>query len=74
MTVRTLSPSQAWEAMQQDAAVLIDLRLPSDFARVYPKNAINLPYSSRSLEERILSVLPEASTQVIFLTATDEEG
>lgn len=60
--------------MQRDGAVLIDLRHPSAFAQGHPKNALNLPFSARSLEERVASVLPELSLPVIFLAASDEEG
>lgn len=69
-----LAPKRVWEAMQNDGAVLIDLRLPSDFAPAHPKNAINLPYSSKSLAERIESVLPSQAEQVIFLAANAAEG
>lgn len=46
--------------------MLVDLRSPTAFATVHPKAALNLPFSSRSLVERLVSVLPPGKPVILF--------
>ena len=64
-----LSPAQAWDLVQTDKAIIVDLREPSEFARVHVQGAINLPYSEKGLEDR-LTVLLHPGSPIILLAET----
>lgn len=66
MTAKEFTVSQAYTLLGGGLAQLVDLREPPEFAKGHPAGALNVPFSERSLAERIGRVVrPGAS--VIFL-------
>ena len=61
-----LSVVRAWELVQMDEALIVDLRGTSEFAGGHPKGALSLPYSEKGLEVR-LGVLIRPGNSVILL-------
>jgi hydroxyacylglutathione hydrolase len=67
-----LSVVQAWELVQMEEALIVDLRRPSEFARGHPKGALSLPHSEKGLEDR-LGVLLQPGSPVILLAETPRQ-
>jgi len=61
-----LSALRAWELVQIEEALIVDLRGPSEFASGHPKGALSLPHSEKGLEER-LAVLIRPGRPVILM-------
>lgn len=63
------------EAMNQSdgyITFIVDLRSISEFAEGHPKDALSIPFSERSLTDRIRTVAPDTE-KVIFLAENDEQ-
>ena len=66
VVLETLSVIRAWELVQMEEALIVDLRGPSEFASGHPKGALSLPYSEKGLGDR-LSILIEPGSSIILL-------
>lgn len=61
-----LSARHAWELARRSDAVLVDLRVPAQFARGHPEGALNVPFSARGLATRLRVVLPSVAPVVLL--------
>lgn len=66
----SLTPAQAAAALTA-GAVPLDVRAPADFAAGHLPGAINVPYSTRHLGERVATILPPAQTGPLLLVGPD---
>ena len=65
--VERLSVVQAWELVQMNESMIVDLRDPSEFANGHAQGALNLPYSEKGLEDRLSVLLQPGSPIVLFV-------
>lgn len=69
--MRKLSAAEAVRLLDKGELTLVDIRPPGEFVRAHPKGAISVPFSQRSMAERIRMVSP-AGTPLVLLA--DEEA
>ena len=58
--------AKVWELTSNNAAYLVDVRGPIDFALGHPRGALSLPYSQKGLDERLHVILENDSSIIIF--------
>ena len=56
------------EQSRADAALMVDLRAPADFARGHPRGAVSLPFSAKGLGRR-LAVIVEPGAAIRLLAS-----
>jgi hydroxyacylglutathione hydrolase len=74
MTLELLAPANVYALAEEGAAVLLDVRAPSDFARGHATGALSVPFSPRGLAQRVGAVLPLGAPVVIIAPQDGSEN
>ena len=68
----SVSPT-SYELIKNGGAIVIDMRVPYEFARGHLEGSISLPFSEKGIKER-LSALMSQGTKVVLLAGASEQS
>ncbi len=68
--MRAFTPEEAYQAVQEKDAVILDLRTAVEFGPSHPEGAVQVQYSRRGLDERVATAIPE---EVPIIAAASDE-
>ena len=70
--LESLKPVLVWEMVTNSKTLVVDVREPLEFALGHPPGSLNVPYSLRGLNDRLLSVYNPGNPVVVMANESEQ--
>jgi len=70
--LESIPPIQAWDMVKNGKTLIVDVREPLQFALGHPPGSLNVPYSLRGLNDRLLSVYSPGRPVMVMANETEQ--
>lgn len=72
--MKTITGKEAYKLQQEEDALVVDFRSPSDFAGGYPSGALNIPFAEKNIPAMISRVITKIDSPLILVTNSTDEA